>query len=179
MYTLESLKEICSQCRRCGLSQTRNHVVFGEGSKNAKIMFIGEGPGEQEDLKGRPFVGRAGQLLDKTLMDIGLKREDFYIANIVKCRPPGNRIPTEDETRQCIEYLRWQVKLISPKILVLLGSTACKAILDKNFKITRQRGEVISLGKFTVLPTYHPAAILRDDKKQKDFFDDISKLKHL
>lgn len=173
MYSLSELEQLCSECKKCRLCSTRRNVVFGEGSDSAEIMFIGEGPGEQEDIQGRPFVGRAGKLLDKGIEALGLSRESVYIANIVKCRPPGNRVPEEDEAESCIEYLRWQVKLINPKVIVLLGSTAGRNIIGKDFRITRQRGNLIEFGKFKVVPTYHPAAVLRDDTKKADFWSDL------
>ncbi|AHM55382.1 uracil-DNA glycosylase, family 4 [Peptoclostridium acidaminophilum DSM 3953] len=173
MYSLSELEQLCRKCKKCRLWTTRKNVVFGEGAKNADIMFIGEGPGEQEDMLGRPFVGKAGKLLDKGIEALGLSRESIYIANIVKCRPPGNRVPEKDEADSCIEYLRWQVKLIDPKVIVLLGSTAGRNILGQDFRITRQRGTLFELGKFKIVPTYHPAAVLRDDMKKADFWSDL------
>lgn len=173
MYSLSELEQLCSECKKCRLCSTRRNVVLGEGSDSADIMFIGEGPGEQEDIQGRPFVGKAGKLLDKAIEALGLSRESVYIANIVKCRPPGNRVPEDDEAASCIEYLRWQVKLIDPKVIVLLGSTAGRNIIGKDFRITRQRGNLIEFAKFKVVPTYHPAAVLRDDTKKADFWSDL------
>ncbi len=174
---LYELENICMECQKCTLCINRKNVVFGEGPENAEIMFIGEGPGEQEDIQGRPFVGKAGQLLEKALAALGIDRKSVYIANIVKCRPPKNRVPSLDEASSCIQYLRWQVKLIKPKIIVLLGSTACKNIINPEFRITRERGNVIEKGYFKIIPTYHPAAVLRDESKKKYFWSDL-KLMH-
>lgn len=150
-------------------------MVIGRGlSPKAPVMFIGEGPGEQEDLQGEAFVGRAGKLLDLALEALMFKPEHFYIANIVKCRPPGNRVPLEDEAQACLPWLRNQVRYASPKIIVCLGGTAAKYIIDKDFRISRQRGAWIDKpGYFKILPTYHPSAVLRDPGKKKDFFLDL------
>lgn len=145
---LNELKTIVLNCKKCRLSLKRINVVFGEGNSNAKIMFVGEGPGEDEDKTGRPFVGKAGQLLTKMIEAIGLKREEVYIANIVKCRPPNNRVPYDDEAEICIPYLRKQVALIRPKIIVCLGSTAARHIIDKNIKITKDRGIWVKKANF-------------------------------
>ena len=177
MYTLEELEYIVSKCHRCDLSQGRTNVVFGEGNKKARLMFIGEGPGYNEDQQGRPFVGKAGQLLDKMVEAIGLKREDVYIANVVKCRPPNNRNPYEEESVICIEYLRWQVKIINPDILVCLGAIAARNIISPDFKITADRGKWIQRGSFYIMPTYHPAALLRDENKKKDSWEDFKKIR--
>ncbi|QAT62734.1 uracil-DNA glycosylase [Acidilutibacter cellobiosedens] len=177
MYTLEELEYIVSKCHRCDLSQGRTNVVFGEGNKKARLMFIGEGPGYNEDQQGRPFVGKAGQLLDKMIEAIGLKREDVYIANIVKCRPPNNRNPYEEESVICIEYLRWQVKIINPDIIVCLGAIAARNIISPDFKITADRGKWIQRGSFYIMPTYHPAALLRDENKKKDSWEDFKKIR--
>ena len=177
MYTLEELEYIVSKCHRCDLSQGRTNVVFGEGNKKARLMFIGEGPGYNEDQQGRPFVGKAGQLLDKMIEAIGLKREDVYIANVVKCRPPNNRNPYEEESVICIEYLRWQVKIINPDIIVCLGAIAARNIISPDFKITADRGKWIQRGSFYIMPTYHPAALLRDENKKKDSWEDFKKIR--
>ncbi|MBE6082261.1 uracil-DNA glycosylase [Sporanaerobacter sp. PP17-6a] len=177
MYTLEELEYIVSKCHRCDLSQGRTNVVFGEGNKKARLMFIGEGPGYNEDQQGRPFVGKAGQLLDKMVEAIGLKREDVYIANVVKCRPPNNRNPYEEESVICIEYLRWQVKIINPDIIVCLGAIAARNIISPDFKITADRGKWIQRGSFYIMPTYHPAALLRDENKKKDSWEDFKKIR--
>lgn len=177
MYSLEELESIVSNCKRCKLYKGRNNSVFGEGNKDAEIMFIGEGPGYYEDQLGRPFVGKAGQLLDRMLEAIQFSRNEVYIANIVKCRPPNNRNPLEDECRVCIEYLRWQVKLIDPTILVCLGAVAAKNIINSNFKISSNRGVWISRGKFNIIATYHPAALLRDKSKKRDAWEDLKNIK--
>ncbi|MEE0298614.1 MAG: uracil-DNA glycosylase, partial [Christensenellales bacterium] len=161
-----TLTQDVAACEKCRLCQTRTNVVLGEGDPHAPLMFIGEGPGQQEDLSGRPFVGAAGQLLDKMLAAIGLKREQVYICNIVKCRPPQNRVPEADERAACLGYLRQQVALVRPKVIVCLGSTPTRMLLGDDMRITRDRG-VWQLKKGVwFMPTYHPAALLRDaDKK--------------
>lgn len=169
----KSLSEQVMACKACRLCETRTHTVFGEGNVQAALMLIGEGPGEQEDLSGRPFVGPAGQLLDRILMAAGFKREDVYICNIVKCRPPHNRVPAEDECAACRDYLRGQVALVRPKVIVLLGSTATKAILGQEMRITRDRG-VWQLKKgMWIMPTYHPSALLRDATKKRPVWEDF------
>ena len=173
----ETLEGACYYCKKCRLWETRNHVVIGKGNKNADIIFIGEGPGQQEDLTGIPFVGPAGQLLDKMLQSINLSVEDVYIANIVKCRPPANRVPEADEAEACLNYLRNQVILVKPKIIVLLGSTALKNILGKEYGITSARGKWIEMGRIQYLPTWHPAALLRDETKKLDFWRDLKQAK--
>lgn len=178
MYTLEELEYIVSKCNRCALYKERKNAVFGEGNENAKIMFIGEGPGYYEDQMGRPFVGRAGKLLDKMLASIGLKREEVYIGNIVKCRPPNNRNPYEGESKVCIEYLRWQVKIINPDILVCLGAVAARNIIRPDFSITKDRGQWIKRGSFYIIPTYHPAALLRDEGKKRDAWEDFKSIRN-
>lgn len=169
----KSLSEQVMACKACRLCETRTHTVFGEGNVQAALMLIGEGPGEQEDLSGRPFVGPAGQLLDRILMAAGFKRKDVYICNIVKCRPPHNRVPAEDECAACRDYLRGQVALVRPKVIVLLGSTATKAILGQEMRITRDRG-VWQLKKgMWIMPTYHPSALLRDATKKRPVWEDF------
>ena len=167
-----TLTEAVFACEKCRLCQTRTNVVLGEGDQHAPLMFIGEGPGQQEDLSGRPFVGAAGQLLDKMLAAIGLKREQVYICNIVKCRPPQNRVPEPDERAACMDYLRQQVALVRPKVIVCLGSTPTRALLGDDMRITRDRG-VWQLKKGVwFMPMYHPAALLRDaDKKRPAWVD--------
>ena len=169
----KSLSEQVMECKACRLCETRTHTVFGEGNVQAALMVVGEGPGEQEDLSGRPFVGPAGQLLDRILMAAGFKRKDVYICNIVKCRPPHNRVPAEDECAACRDYLRGQVALVRPKVIVLLGSTATKAILGQEMRITRDRG-VWQLKKgMWIMPTYHPSALLRDATKKRPVWEDF------
>lgn len=177
MMNIKDLYMACHECVKCGLSMNRTHVVFGEGSLKAKIMFVGEGPGHDEDVQGRPFVGKAGQLLTKMIEAIDLKREEVYIANIVKCRPPNNRVPLPEETRECIDYLRNQVAIIKPRIIVCLGSTAGKNIIDSDMRITRDRGIWIEKGNYSIIATYHPAALLRDPDKKKDAWDDFKKIR--
>lgn len=155
----------------------RTNVVIGDGNRNADIMFIGEGPGQQEDLQGRPFVGPAGQLLDKMLKAIDLTREDVYIANIVKCRPPGNRDPHEDEQEACMNYLRYQLLLVRPKIIVCLGRIAAMAIIKPSFRITRERGSWIERKGYWITATYHPSALLRDEDKKRPAWEDFKAIK--
>lgn len=177
MYTLDRLETIANKCYRCPLSKTRTNVVFGEGNPKARIVFIGEGPGYNEDQMGRPFVGKAGQLLDKMLKAISLSREEVYIANIVKCRPPNNRNPLEEESKICIEFLRWQVKIIDPDIIICLGAVSAKNIIDKEFRITQNRGVWYKKSKFNIMATYHPAALLRDESKKRDSWEDFKNIK--
>ena len=173
MYTLRELEAFVKVCDRCPLSKTRTNAVFGEGKEESIIMFVGEGPGYNEDKIGRPFVGKAGELFDKIIKAINLTREDIYITNIVKCRPPNNRNPLENESKTCIEFLRWQVKIINPDIIVCLGSVAAKNIIDKDFKITRSRGIWYEKGKVNIIATYHPAALLRDVSKKREAWEDL------
>lgn len=164
-------------CTRCPLAQSRTHTVFGEGNLKAKLMFVGEGPGKDEDLQGRPFVGRAGKLLDDMLAAIGITRKEVYIANVVKCRPPNNRVPTVEEAKACLPYLRNQVAIIKPKIIVCLGATAAKYLIDPDFKITQQRGHWIERKGYWLIATFHPAAILRDPTKKKPAWEDFILIK--
>ena len=164
-------------CRKCSLADTRHNVVFGEGARDAEVMFIGEGPGEQEDLTGRPFVGRAGQLLDDMLEMIDLRREKVFIGNMVKCRPPGNRDPLNIEQEACIGYLRNQVALIRPKIIVCLGRIAAMSLIKEDFRITREHGRWFDLGSRRIMATYHPSALLRDVDKRPEAFMDLRTLR--
>lgn len=174
MYQWDSLKQICNECTRCGLCETRNNVVFGIGREDADILFVGEGPGEQEDLQGIPFVGPAGKLLDDMLSIIDLDRNtNCYIANIVKCRPPRNRDPLETEQDACIGYLRNQVALIKPKIIVCLGRIAAKRLIDPEYRITRQHGQWIQRNGIWMTAIYHPSALLRDVMKRPETFADL------
>lgn len=176
--TWEELRENCMQCRKCGLCETRSHVVFGTGNPHAKVMFIGEGPGEQEDLQGEPFVGRGGQLLDKFLKAVDLDRKtNIYIANIVKCRPPKNRDPLPEEQEACIDWLRGQFALIRPKILVCLGRIAAMKIMKPDIKITREHGIFLEKGGVLMMATLHPAALLRNPSQKPDAFEDFLKLR--
>lgn len=173
MMDWTNLKQTCYSCTRCGLCQTRHNVVFGVGPENADVMFVGEGPGEQEDLKGEPFVGAAGKLLDDMLSIIDLSRENCYIANIVKCRPPRNRDPLETEQDACIGYLRNQVALVKPKIIVCLGRIAAKRLIDPDYRITRQHGQWVQRNGVWMTAIYHPSALLRDVTKRPETFDDL------
>ena len=175
--TWEELEESIKNCKNCKLCNNRTNIVFGEGNKNADVMFIGEGPGADEDAEGRPFVGKAGKLMNNAFEGIGIKREEVYIANIVKCRPPNNRNPEEDETASCLNYLRNQVILIKPKIIVLLGSVALKNILGKEYGITAARGKWIEKKDIIYMPTWHPAALLRDENKKIEFWNDLKMVK--
>ena len=169
----EELEAEAKQCTKCKLCKNRNNVVFGTGNKNATLMFIGEGPGADEDIQGIPFVGKAGKLMNLAFEAIGLKREDVYIANIVKCRPPSNRNPEDDEATACLDYLRNQVILVKPKIIVLLGSIALKNILGKEYGITASRGKWVEKRGILYMPTWHPAALLRDETKKIDFIKEL------
>ena len=171
--TWEELEKSIINCNKCNLCNNRKNIVFGTGNKNTKIMFIGEGPGAEEDMKGEPFVGRAGQLMDMAFQAVGIKREEVYIANIVKCRPPANRNPEDDEAFVCLDYLRNQVMLVKPKIIVLLGDIALKNILGKEYGMTRARGKLIDKKGIKYLPTFHPAALLHDETKKIDFINDL------
>ena len=174
MYeTWEELEKSIENCQKCKLCKTRQNIVFGTGNKNADLMFIGEGPGADEDRLGEPFVGRAGKLMDLAFEIVEIKREDVYIANIVKCRPPQNRNPEDDEAKACMDYLRNQVILVKPKIIVLLGSVALKNILGKEYGITQARGKWIEKKGIMYMPTWHPAALLRDENKKADFINDL------
>lgn len=173
MMDWETLQQACNSCSRCGLCQTRHNVVFGVGKRDADILFIGEGPGEQEDLKGEPFVGPAGKLLDDMLSIIDLDRTNCYIANIVKCRPPHNRDPQEAEQDACIGYLRNQVALIQPKIIVCLGRIAAMRIIREDFRITREHGVWTEKNGVWLTAIYHPSALLRDVTKRPETFDDL------
>ena len=174
MLDWAELKEVCNNCTRCGLCQTRHNVVFGVGNQSADVMFVGEGPGEQEDLQGIPFVGPAGKFLDDMLSIIDLSREhNCYIANIVKCRPPRNRDPLETEQDACIGYLRNQTALIRPKIIVCLGRVAAKRLIDPDYRITKQHGQWVERGGIWMTAVYHPSALLRDVAKRPETFEDL------
>ena len=171
--TLEKMRVYALECRRCALAATRTNVVFGEGDPHAKLMFIGEGPGADEDRLGRPFVGKAGQLLDKMIAAMQFKREEVYIANVVKCRPPGNRVPTPDEAACCIGYLKRQIKFIRPQVIVLLGATAVSFLMDRREGITRLRGNWLEYEGIPVMPTFHPAYLLRQASAKKEAWHDL------
>ena len=170
----EVLRQECLSCQKCPLAQTRNHVVFGAGVSNAKVVFIGEGPGENEDLQGQPFVGRGGALLDKYLQAVDLSREkNIYITNMVKCRPPQNRDPHPDEVANCIGYLSRQLEIIRPKIIVCLGRIAANALIEKGFKVTKQHGQWFEKNGVFMMGTFHPAALLRNPHNKPDAFEDM------
>lgn len=174
----EELKENCMNCRKCDLCETRSNVVFGVGNPRAKIMFIGEGPGRNEDLQGEPFVGAGGQLLDKYLAAVDLdRRTNIYIANIVKCRPPQNRDPLQEEQEACMDWLRNQTALLRPKIIVCLGRIAAMRIIKPDFKITREHGKFFKKGNIYMTATLHPAALLRNPAQKPAAFDDFLKLR--
>ena len=172
----EELEEVVKQCRKCRLCETRKNVVFGVGNREADIMFIGEGPGADEDAQGEPFVGKAGKLMNMAFDMLGEKREEVYIANIEKCRPPNNRNPQDDEAENCLDYLRNQVILVKPKIIVLLGSVALKNVLGKEYGITASRGKWLERKGILYMPTWHPAALLRDENKKIDFIKDLKQV---
>ena len=173
----ETLKTDCLACQRCPLHTTRHNVVFGQGVENAEVLFVGEGPGQSEDEQGLPFVGRTGQLLDKYLFAIDLNRaSNCYIANIVKCRPPENRDPLGVEQDACIGYLRRQVALLRPKIIVCLGRIAAMRIIKPDFKITREHGQWFEKNGFQMMAVYHPAALLRDPRRRPESFEDFKGL---
>ena len=172
----EELEEVVKQCRKCRLCETRKNVVFGVENREADIMFIGEGPGADEDAQGEPFVGKAGKLMNMAFDMLGIKREEVYIANIVKCRPPNNRNPQDDEAENCLDYLRNQVILVKPKIIVLLGSVALKNILGKEYGITASRGKWLERKGILYMSTWHPAALLRDENKKIDFIKDLKQV---
>ena len=178
MYTLEEIKNYCEHCRKCPLGETRNRLVFGDGDESADIFFIGEGPGYNEDQSGRTFVGRAGLLLEKAIQGIGMTRNDVYIGNIVKCRPPGNRNPSEEEMQACMPYLRYQVAIIKPKIIVCLGSVPAKKIIGDHIRITADRGQWVEKNGIHIMPTFHPAALLRDEGKKRPFWNDFIQIKN-
>ncbi|MEG1523761.1 MAG: uracil-DNA glycosylase [Clostridia bacterium] len=172
----ESLHNDVQCCGKCGLCKSRTHTAFGEGNLDADIMFVGEGPGREEDLQGRPFVGPAGQLLERMIAATGFRRDDVYITNVVKCRPPNNRNPVDDEAEACLPYLRAQYALIHPKIVVCLGAIAMRHLYDRDAKITRVRGQWLNKGGVWFIPTYHPAALLRDESKKRDAWADMQAL---
>ena len=178
MLSWDDLEQRCHHCTKCGLCQTRTNVVFGVGRRDADILFVGEGPGEQEDLQGEPFVGAAGKLLDDMLSIIDLDRTNIYIANIVKCRPPRNRDPQEEEQDACIDYLRNQVALIKPIIIVCLGRVAAKRLIDPNFKITQQHGMWYCEKGVWMTAIYHPSALLRDPSKRPETFYDLLEIRN-
>jgi uracil-DNA glycosylase family 4 len=175
--SLEAIREDLGDCRRCNLCEHRKTIVFGEGNPHARLVFVGEGPGAEEDATGRPFVGRAGQLLDKIIEAIGLKREEVYIANIVKCRPPGNRVPERDEVETCEPFLFRQLACIRPQVIVALGSPAFQCLLRTREPITRARGVWRDWNGIKVMPTFHPAFLLRSPDKKREVWEDMKKVR--
>ncbi|MBR5232006.1 MAG: uracil-DNA glycosylase [Clostridia bacterium] len=172
----QSLYEEINNCQKCDLCRQIHNKVPGQGDVHAKLMFIGEGPGADEDMQGLAFVGKAGQLLTKMISAMGMTRDDVYICNVVKCRPPQNRVPDAAEAAACLPYLRQQVALVKPKVIVLLGSTAAKTLIREDFRITRERGMWIEKKGVWFMPTYHPAALLRDESKKRDAWNDLKRV---
>jgi DNA polymerase len=173
---LDGLERFVRACQACSLSETRNQVVFGEGRGTSGLMFVGEGPGADEDRTGRPFVGRAGELLTKMIQAMGLSREEVYIANTVKCRPPGNRVPSPEERKACFPFLEAQIRLLKPKYMILLGQTAAQVVLRQSAGITRIRGTCCELPEYPgikIMPTYHPAYLLRNPSAKRDVWSDL------
>jgi uracil-DNA glycosylase len=176
---MSALRQEILQCRKCALAETRHHVVVGEGNPYAEIFIIGEAPGRDEDLQGRPFVGRSGQLLDKILAACGFTREEHvFIGNIIKCRPPNNRVPTPREAEICMPWLIRQIELVDPGILILLGATALKHMAGQEYRITRLRGSWINVQGRLAMPVYHPAALLRDPSLKRPTWEDFKKNRH-
>ena len=175
--TLEEIKCECELCQKCELCKTRTNIVFGTGNENARLMFIGEAPGQKEDESGTPFVGAAGKLLNKYLDAVGIPREDVYIANILKCRPPKNRDPLPAEEDMCIDYLRDQVLAIRPKVIVCLGRISAMRIIKPDFKITAEHGKWFDKNGYSVCAVYHPAALLRDPRKKDEMLADMMMIK--
>lgn len=173
---MDELEKAMSNCNKCKLCNGRKNIVFGTGNINSKVMFIGEGPGGDEDLQGIPFVGKAGKLMDNAFDVVGIERNEVYIANIVKCRPPNNRDPQSDEILACMNYLRNQVIIVKPKIIVLLGRIALQNILGQEYKITQSRGKWLEKKGIYYMPTWHPAALLRDETKKIDFINDLKQV---
>ena len=175
--TLEQLEAECRACSKCSLCETRTNCVFGTGNEKARLMFIGEAPGEKEDLSGIPFVGAAGKLLDRFLEAVDIAREDVYIANILKCRPPKNRDPLPTEEDACIDFLRAQVKIIDPEIIVCLGRISAMRLIKPDFKITKEHGIWFEKAGKRIMAVYHPSALLRDPRKKEDMLVDMKKIK--
>lgn len=175
--TWDELKKECEECNKCELCKSRTNTVFGCGNKDADLMFIGEAPGEQEDLSGTPFVGRAGKLFDKYLEAVGIDREEVYIANMLKCRPPKNRDPLPSEQDLCIEYLREQIRLIKPKMIVCLGRISAMRLIDPAYKITAEHGKWVKKGNYELTAVFHPSALLRDPRKKEDMLTDMKDIK--
>lgn len=174
--SFEKLRDTCLKCSRCGLRAGAKQVVFGEGNPNAEIMFVGEAPGRQEDEQGRPFVGAAGNLLNKIFAAAGINRDDVFITNVAKCRPPGNRLPRSEEVNTCRLFLNAQIKFIDPLIIVCLGALATQTLINPQARITRIRGQWFEKNGIKILPTYHPAALLRDPSKKRPVWNDFQEL---
>ena len=174
---LDALYGECAKCRACPLWESRTKTVFGTGNPDARLMFVGEAPGEQEDLSGIPFVGAAGQLFDRYLYAVDIPRESVYIANILKCRPPHNRDPLPEEEDACMEFLRWQVRIIRPEIIVCLGRIAALKMIDPAYKISSMHGQWVEKGSFHMTAVYHPAALLRDPRKKEAMLEDMKSIK--
>ena len=179
MITLEDVRKELGDCKRCKLHRGRKTIVFGEGNEKATLMLIGEGPGYDEDVQGRPFVGKAGQLLTKILQSINLPREEVYIANIIKCRPSQNRNPEPDEIQSCHPFLMKQIRVIQPKIICALGTFSAQTLLKTETKITALRGKLFDLEGIKVIPTYHPAFLLRNPDKKREVWEDMKKIVEL
>jgi DNA polymerase len=177
IQTLEMIQEELAGCKRCKLHRSRRTIVFGEGNPKATLMFIGEGPGYDEDVQGRPFVGAAGQLLTKIIESINLRREEVYIANIVKCRPPGNRNPQPDEVKACLPFLFKQIEAIGPQIICALGTVSAQALLDTRATISSLRGKVFDFRGIRLLPTFHPAYLLRNPDGKKAVWEDMKQIR--
>lgn len=177
LESLDILRDRCLKCRECSLADARTNVVFGEGNPRARIMLVGEGPGKTEDETGRPFVGLAGQLLDKILASVGFQREEVFIANVVKCRPPGNRLPTPEESLACRPFLDAQIRLINPLIIVCLGALSTQALIEPKGRITALRGQWFKKENFWLIPTFHPAALLRDSSKKRPVWEDFKEIR--
>ena len=177
MKTLEELKTLCESCQKCPLGETRTNLVFGTGNAQADLLFVGEAPGEQEDLSGIPFVGRAGQLLDKFLYAVDIPRSQVYIANILKCRPPKNRDPLPEEEDACIGYLDEQISLIKPKMIVCLGRISAMRLIKSDFKISQEHGKWFTRNGYAITAVFHPAALLRDPRKKEDMLEDMKAIK--
>jgi len=177
LHSLEDLRDFVGECKRCKLCHGRTHLVFGEGSAKARLVFVGEGPGREEDLAGKPFVGEAGRLLSKIIENgMGLKREEVYICNVVKCRPPRNRDPETDEIEACLPFLKQQLRIISPEVICTLGRVPAQALLGRGFRVTQERGRWYSFLDIPVMPTYHPAYLLRNPAAKREVWEDAQEI---
>ncbi|WP_084517065.1 uracil-DNA glycosylase [Desulfatiglans anilini] len=176
LFTLEDLRQEIGDCRRCKLHQGRKHLVFGEGAPDASLVFVGEGPGRDEDLTGRPFVGAAGELLTRIIAAMGLTREEVYICNIVKCRPPRNRDPEKDEVEACLPFLKRQLRILRPKAICVLGRVAGCSLIGGAFKISMDRGRWFDFEGIPLMPTYHPAFLLRNQSAKRQVWEDVQKI---